>query len=384
VSSITTYIDESAVSAAIRGYGHIEGLVTLCSENNMPIDSDESVAVVRTINESVKQTLRQSPPLFSVTPPARQAPVVVSSGQSSVDLSLQEGGGVESLLDILKMNGLSINDDLTADAVLKVNGISIQNADVVSTYKASSYKVNNGILEETSPLPEETYHIIAALFDRSGLPSSTQWSISVSNGANTPHVINLDSSGNQNYDASIGNNVLRISKISEDGAVAGKTQVQVWLNGSRMSTFNLFTSGEVIDPIDLTLPDLSPDDEVYVLVIENINELSYDYTSDVIADYEVIYSAGSPPPGDLVESFTFSGSGNIFARDLQYMEASSDVTSNVKRTGNAVGTVLISWRKNGAEVSYTIITPGNPVDASYEYFDIIPDDSLKAQITETT
>lgn len=142
MSEVTTYNDESAVSIAIRGYGHIEGLITLSKENNMPVDSDEVAAAVRKVNDAIKEQLKQSPPLFSITPTPRMKPVIINSGQNLVDLALQETGGIDGIYSLVTLNGFSYDDDPVAGNELEVHGVTVVDNDVRSAYKSVDYRVN--------------------------------------------------------------------------------------------------------------------------------------------------------------------------------------------------------------------------------------------------
>ena len=75
--------------------------------------------------------------------------IIVSEGQSLVDVSLWLLGGVEGLFALADANGLAITDDLVAGQVLVVPGGFPVSANVVGYYQEKNLRVNTA----NRPLP---------------------------------------------------------------------------------------------------------------------------------------------------------------------------------------------------------------------------------------
>lgn len=68
----------------------------------------------------------------------------VSTGQSLVDVALQELGHVEALFDLADANGLSLTEALTPGTKLVIPASAAALPDVASYFTGLAYRVNTG------------------------------------------------------------------------------------------------------------------------------------------------------------------------------------------------------------------------------------------------
>lgn len=160
MSKLTTYKDESMVDVTTRGYNHIEGLVSFCRDNGVALDFEETSAVERLVDDVLKQELKSNRPLFPVPVQVKRQSNVVNSDQNIVDLSVQETGSVEGLVNLLKENGFDFTTEPVAGNTIKVKTEQIVNVDVVNFYRASNYKVNTGVFLDNLILLETGVYMI--------------------------------------------------------------------------------------------------------------------------------------------------------------------------------------------------------------------------------
>ncbi len=72
--------------------------------------------------------------------------VKVISGQSLVDIAVQECGGIASLVDLAIANNISVSDDLEAGTELLINSLS--DADVKRYYRERNINPATALTEE--------------------------------------------------------------------------------------------------------------------------------------------------------------------------------------------------------------------------------------------
>jgi len=145
MEKIVTYKGESVVDAAIRAYGHIEGVVPYAIENGVALDFEETTgAVERLVNNEVRTELKTKRPAFNQIPEKKISSVLVNSDQNIIDMAIQETGSIEGLISFLRLNSLSPSAELVAGTSLKVKGADIIDPNVTSFYKQLNLKVNTG------------------------------------------------------------------------------------------------------------------------------------------------------------------------------------------------------------------------------------------------
>ena len=144
MSELRSYIGESTTDLTLRGYSHIEGLVKLCVDNSLAIDHEEPTVATRVIDDETKAELVVNKPMFPGQVAAKQARITVHSGQSIVDLAIQEMGSIEGLVSILSTNGFSPNITLIDGANVAIDLSSVHKISVRDYFKATSYFVNTG------------------------------------------------------------------------------------------------------------------------------------------------------------------------------------------------------------------------------------------------
>ncbi len=84
--------------------------------------------------------------------------ILVSEGQSLLDVSLWLLGGTEALYILADANGLAITDDLTAGQVLKVPDDLAVNPDLVAFLKAKNVAVNTANVAPPAASEPEGLH----------------------------------------------------------------------------------------------------------------------------------------------------------------------------------------------------------------------------------
>lgn len=152
MSAIKSYRDESAVDICIRGYNHLEGLISVCRDNGIACDFEETTEQQRLIDDALKAELANNRPLFTVKPVPKSEEVIVSKGQNLVDLALQETGSVEGLLSVLRNNNYAPDDDAVPGTVLKTMTVDVVDDKVKTFYRSLSYVVNTGDSSTEEPI----------------------------------------------------------------------------------------------------------------------------------------------------------------------------------------------------------------------------------------
>ena len=79
--------------------------------------------------------------------------VIVSDGQTMLDIALQECGAVAAAFDLADANNLRITDPLAAGLTLTVPESAAARADLVAYYAARRHRVNTGGLVPDSIAP---------------------------------------------------------------------------------------------------------------------------------------------------------------------------------------------------------------------------------------
>lgn len=79
------------------------------------------------------------------------AEIIVSEGQSLMDVALWLLGGVEGAFALADANGLAITDALVAGQVLVVPDAAAVRAEVVDYYATSDYRVNTWAPSQPAP-----------------------------------------------------------------------------------------------------------------------------------------------------------------------------------------------------------------------------------------
>ncbi len=70
--------------------------------------------------------------------------MIVTEGQSLIDVAIQEYGSVEALFDLADANGLAITDLLTPGQVLAVPSSAAAVPSLVSYFRARAQRINTG------------------------------------------------------------------------------------------------------------------------------------------------------------------------------------------------------------------------------------------------
>jgi len=141
---IESYKDESAVDVAIRAYGNIEGLITLCLQNNMLLDGEELTANVRQVDKARQKELKRLKAVFPQAVIRTEEVVVIYSGQNIIDLALQETGSVEGLVNLLNRNEFLFDTTPDPGGELKVSKLDVMNDEIRNYYKGLKYIINTG------------------------------------------------------------------------------------------------------------------------------------------------------------------------------------------------------------------------------------------------
>jgi hypothetical protein len=81
--------------------------------------------------------------------------VVVSAGQSLLDLCLQTRGSLEGLFELTILNGQGITDQLAPGRLLEVPATDAPAGDVVRYYAQRARRINTGDLPGRAPAPAE-------------------------------------------------------------------------------------------------------------------------------------------------------------------------------------------------------------------------------------
>ncbi len=78
---------------------------------------------------------------------------IISSGQSLVDVAIQELGSVGALFDLADTAGLGITDVLTPGQVLPVPDSAASQADIVAYFAGRRQRINTGDTPTPAPAP---------------------------------------------------------------------------------------------------------------------------------------------------------------------------------------------------------------------------------------
>lgn len=79
--------------------------------------------------------------------------ILISDGQTLLDIALQECGAVEAVFDLADANGLHITDALAPGQVLTVPASSSARPEMVGYYAARGHRVNTGTIIPAAPAP---------------------------------------------------------------------------------------------------------------------------------------------------------------------------------------------------------------------------------------
>lgn len=76
--------------------------------------------------------------------------ITVSKGQNIIDVCIQELGSVEGLIHLLRENNLTPNSDLVPGNEMLIPVEEVVDAPTRSFFRSLKYKVNTGIVPDTS------------------------------------------------------------------------------------------------------------------------------------------------------------------------------------------------------------------------------------------
>ena len=144
---------QTLLDLCVQQHGSLESLFEFTVRNGLAVTDEVKPGQVLERLEG-----RYSTPVFPQVPGLqRAAPVVVTEGQTLVDLCLQSHGRLDSLFAFANLNSLNITDDLKAGQRLQVNPELTLDADkpLVDYLKGLKIRFNTGtIYSSGSSLPE--------------------------------------------------------------------------------------------------------------------------------------------------------------------------------------------------------------------------------------
>lgn len=160
---VLRYSGLSLVDIATQEHGGVEGLLSLAKLNGYAMDASLATDSVLIIDEAVESVVRAARKLFPRKPLAIADVATVQNGQNIADLCIQEYGGIEGILSLLKLNGLTATDDPVNGTNLKIDLTRISNASVRSYFKARKQKVNTFALpvDDGAILAEDGFCILS-------------------------------------------------------------------------------------------------------------------------------------------------------------------------------------------------------------------------------
>ena len=91
--------------------------------------------------------------------------ILVSSGQSLLDVCLQELGGVAAFFDLADANGLTLTDALAPGQQLAIPASDKARPDLAALFTARAYRVNTGADSIPTNRPLPVVDFTAADFD---------------------------------------------------------------------------------------------------------------------------------------------------------------------------------------------------------------------------
>jgi hypothetical protein len=136
---------------AVIQYGTAEALVQLAKANNLSIDADLIAGSV--LSRPSFNRLVSDPILLAPYKLASEENVSVLTYQSVNDLSVQQYGSADALVQACKLNAVAIDSDLVVGSIFKV-GLPTR-ASIKNYYKSKKIKVATEFAESVSGLLNE-------------------------------------------------------------------------------------------------------------------------------------------------------------------------------------------------------------------------------------
>jgi hypothetical protein len=144
--------NQNILDLAIQYYGHVQGLVHLCRDNDLELSAEPAAGTELNVDKTVDLSDLQKATVKPIQD-AQVPEVIPEPGQNLFDLAIQQFGSVSGIVDLAKNNNMSLSAIVLPGQVLNAKGEK-KNKLIVNYFKSNSRPAtgNEPIVDGETPL----------------------------------------------------------------------------------------------------------------------------------------------------------------------------------------------------------------------------------------